>query len=217
MHPFFKSDKMHGNVVFNFRGSAINDLNAFAIGYHAAGKLLADSMASAPGYRDYDGYPILYLFYLYRHSLELHLKAIVYRGAQLLGLISDEQIDTRSLLTRHELRRLLPTIQAIFKRMEWDWDFEVSGLRSWDDFCTLIREIERIDPQSYSFRYPVTKQGDAALPHHFIVNVISFARSMDPVLDLLNGAMTGLEERWHGEAEVAYFLQELFRNPASEA
>jgi hypothetical protein len=74
-------------------------------------------MASAPGYRDYDGYPI---FYLYRHSLELHLKAIVYRGAQLLGLISDEQIDTRSLLTRHELTRLLPTIQAIFKRMAWD-------------------------------------------------------------------------------------------------
>jgi hypothetical protein len=107
--------------------------------------------------------------------------------------------------------------QRIWCTTAWDWDFEVSGLRSWDDFCALIREIERIDPQSYSFRYPVTKQGDAALPHHFIVNVISFARSMDPVLDLLDGAMTGLEERWHGEAEVAYFLQELFRNPLSEA
>ena len=214
MHPFFKSDKAHGNVVFNFRGSAINDLNAIAIGYHAAGKSLADTMASAAGYRDYDGYPILFL---YRHSLELHLKAIVYRGAQLLGLISDEEIDTRLLLTKHELTRFLPALRAIFKAMEWDWDFEVSGLRSLDDFCALIREIERIDPQSYCFRYPVTKKGDAALPRHFIINVISFARNMDSILDLLDGAVTGLEERWHSAAEVAYFIQELFRNPPGEA
>jgi hypothetical protein len=40
MHPFFKSDKMHGNVVFNFRGGAINDLNAFAIGYLPQGSYL---------------------------------------------------------------------------------------------------------------------------------------------------------------------------------
>lgn len=55
------------------------------VGYREAGKVLADRIAAANGYADYDGYPILYL---YRHSLELHLKAIVYHGAALLGLIA---------------------------------------------------------------------------------------------------------------------------------
>lgn len=188
MHHFFESNRPHGNVVFNFRGRAINDLSAFAAGYHEAGKTLVSNMESAAGYRDYEGYPILFL---YRHALELYLKAIVYRGAQLLGLISDEKPNTEKLLTSHKLTRLLPTIEAIFRAVEWEWDFEVFGLRSFDDFADLIKEIEKIDPQSYCFRYPVNTTGEAALPQHFVVNVVTFGKKMDSVLELLSGAVTG--------------------------
>ena len=83
--------------------------------------------------------------FLYRHALELYLKAIVYRGAQLLGLISDEKLNTEKLLTRHKLTGFLPAIEAIFKAVEWEWNFEVSGLKSFDDFADLIKEIEKID------------------------------------------------------------------------
>lgn len=214
MHHFLESDRHPGNVVFNFRGRAINDLSAFAAGYHEAGKILVHKMESSSGYRDYEGYPILFL---YRHALELYLKAIVYRGAQLLGLISDEKPSTEKLLTSHKLTRLLPTIEAIFKAVEWEWDFEVSGLKSFDDFADLIKEIEKIDPQSYCFRYPVNTTGEAALPKHFIVNVVNFGKKMDLVLDLLSGAVTGLQEHWDNTAEVMYLLQEVMKESTDEA
>jgi hypothetical protein len=209
----FSNQAVLADVVFNFRGRAIDDLSAFAAGYHEAGKTLISKMESAPGYRDYEGYPILFL---YRHALELYLKAIVYRGAQLLGLISDEKPNTEKLLTNHKLIRLLPTIEAIFRAVEWKWDFEVSGLKSFDDFADLIREIEKIDPQSYCFRYPVNTTGEAALSKHFVVNVVNFEKKMDSVLDLLSGAVTGLQERWDDTAEVMYLLQEVLKEPKDE-
>jgi len=140
----------------------------------------------------------------------------VYRGAQLLGLISDEKPNTEKLLTNHKLIRLLPTIEAIFRAVEWKWDFEVSGLKSFDDFADLIREIEKIDPQSYCFRYPVNTTGEAALSKHFVVNVVNFGKKMDSVLDLLSGAVTGLQERWDDTAEVMYLLQEVLKEPKDE-
>jgi hypothetical protein len=220
VHHFFKSSRPRGNVVFNFRGRAINDLSAFAAGYHEAGKTLISKMESVAGYRDYEGYPILFL---YRHALELYLKAIVYRGAQLLGLISDEKPNTEKLLTSHKLTRFLPTIEAIFRAVEWKWDFDVSGLKSFDDFADLIREfadlireIEKIDPQSYCFRYPVTTTGEAPLSKHFVVNVVNFGKNMDSVLDLLSGAVTGLQEQWDDTAEVMYLLQEVLKEPKDE-
>jgi hypothetical protein len=214
MHDFFKSGRPHGNVVFNFRGRAINDLSAFAAGYHEAGKTLVSKMESGQGYRDYEGYAILFL---YRHALELYLKAIVYRGAQLLGLISDEKPNTETLLTSHKLTRLLPTIEAIFRAVEWNWDFEVSGLKSFDDFADLFGEIEKIDPQSYCFRYPVNTTGEPALSKHFVVNAIDFGKKMDSVLDLLSGAVTGLQEQWDDTAEVMYLLQEVLKEPKDKA
>jgi len=214
MHHFFELSRPHGNVVFNFRGRAINDLSAFAAGYHEAGKTLVSKMESAAGYRDYEGYPILFL---YRHALELYLKAIVYRGAQLLGLISDKKRNTEKLLTSHKLTQLLPTIEAIFRVAELEWDFELIGLRSFDDFADLIKEIEKIDPQSYCFRYPVDTTGEAALPQHFVVNVVTFGKKMDSVLELLSGAVTGLQDHWDDTAEVMYLLQEVLNEPMDEA
>jgi hypothetical protein len=208
MQHFFRSSNVHGNVVFNFNRTPIDDLSAFAQGYHNAGKKLADQIAAARGYPDYDGYPILFL---YRHALELYLKAIIYRGAMLLKLVSNTTIDAERLMTKHELTVFLPAIRAIFEAQEWNWEFDVSGLETFDDFCDLVKEIERIDPRSYSFRYPTSKKGTAALEHHFVINVLSFARNMDGVLELLSGAVTGLDESWDKAASIQYFIQELFR------
>jgi len=60
MHWIFQPKNLHGNVVLNFRRNPINDLVAFAEGYHHAGKRLAEQLEASPNYADYDGYPILF-------------------------------------------------------------------------------------------------------------------------------------------------------------
>ncbi len=203
-HWFFESANPHGNVVFNFTQAPIDALTAFARGYQLAGQALAQRLASATGYADYEGYPILFL---YRHALELYLKAIVYRGASLLGLLAKSSPDTSGLLRRHELGRLIPAVRAIFKEM--DWDFQGSSVASFAEFERLVHALDDVDPRSYAFRYPVDTEGAAHLPKHFVVNVIAFARNMDKVLGYLDGAASGIRENWDTAAEAAYELQQL--------
>ena len=89
----------------------------------------------------------------------------MFRGAELIKLGSNKNIDTENLFTKHRLTWILPKLESIFKTMGWEWSFELSGLKSFGDFVDLIRGIEAIDPESYHFRFPVNKNGKELLPH----------------------------------------------------
>ena len=104
-----------GNVVFNFQRDPIGDLRGCGRGYHEAARRLANRFAEREG-PDYEGYPILYL---YRHALELYLKAVVYKGAGLLGLTGKGRPDTTALFKCHKLISLVPAVRAIFAEMDW--------------------------------------------------------------------------------------------------
>jgi len=216
MHWVFKSQNPHDNVVFNFHGNAIDELAPFAHGYHEAGKRLARILADSPGYRDFDGYPILFL---YRHSLELYMKAIIFRGAQLLRLIETKDVDTSKLFTIHRLSALLPSMKTVFDGIGWSWDTGLPGINSFDDFDKLVHGIEDMDPDSFNFRYPTNTKGQAALDHHTVINSVAFSINMDPILDLLAGAVLGLHEEFEATAEAKFELQEMIKriNEQSEA
>jgi hypothetical protein len=204
-HFFFNAPYVHGNVVFNFLGQPVRDLRIFALAYHEAGRKLAAPMVTGTGYKDYDGYPILFL---YRHSLELYLKALVYRGAMLLRLINDDEVFTENLFARHDLARLVPAVRTIFEKL--GWSFERSGLASVKDFLALVSEMDKIDARSNAFRYPIKPTGEAQLPHHFVINVVHFSQHMDRLLDFLDAVASAVEEHWDIEAEVRFELQKLF-------
>ncbi|MFZ3149897.1 MAG: hypothetical protein WA137_12780 [Methanothrix sp.] len=206
MHWVFQSNNSHGNVVFNFRRNPINDFAPFAKGYQRAGKHLAEMLAHSPSFPDFEGYPILFL---YRHALELYMKAIVYRGAQLLQLLDIDSPDTSRLFTDHRLSILLPGVKAIFDGIGWTWDTEIAGISNFEDFTKLVKGIEEIDPGSYSFRYPTNTKGKAALNHHTLINAIEFSRKMDPILDLLDTAVLGIHEDFDAIAEAKYELQSM--------
>jgi len=205
----FEPARCHGNIVFKFEGSAVDQLSAYATGYHDAGKTLASQLEKAPGYADYEGYPILFL---YRHALELYLKAIVYSGAKLVGLISDETVDYQKLFQRHTLGTFLPALKVIWDQMGWSWDFGVDGFRSLSDFKSLIEEWDRIDRNSDVFRYPIKKNFDANLPEHFVVNVVMLSRRMDPILECLDGVVTGIDTEWDHAAEIIYETEQIIRD-----
>jgi hypothetical protein len=206
MHWVFQSRNPHGNVVFNFHRNAIDDLAPFAEGYHQAGKRLAGMLEASSGYRDFDGYPILFL---YRHALELYMKAIVYRGAQLLQLLDIEKLDTSKLFKHHRPSLFLPGVKAVFDGIGWNWDTKTIGISNFEDFRELVKGIEELDPESYNFRYPTDTKGQAALSHHTVVNAIGLSRNMDPILDLLAAAVLGLHEEFIVTAEAKFELQNI--------
>jgi hypothetical protein len=76
--------------------------------------------------------------------------------------------------------------------------------------------MDSIDRDSFSFRYPVTKSLSSALPKHFAFNVFYFADYLDPILDCLDGAMTGIEERWDDAAAIVFEAQRIIRDILSE-
>lgn len=208
MSRLFTSRPGSGNVVLNFCNPR-EEFGIFAHAYHSAAQHLVGQMKGNTGYRDYEAYPILFL---YRHALELYLKAIVFKGATLLKLLSEETIDYSNFFTKHELSSLLPAIQIIWKLVDWDWDFGIEQVKTFEDFSDMVKDLEEIDPSSFSFRYPVDKRFKAVLPHHFCFSLFAFAEHMDPVLQTLDGAVTGLEERWNHAAEIIYEVERILRN-----
>jgi hypothetical protein len=137
----------------------IHDLVPFAIGYREAARALAAPLRGN-AYPDYNGYPVLYL---YRHSLELFLKAVVYRGARVMGLVGLERPNVPGLFSKHDLGRLLPAVRAIFRAVDWEWDGTPIGTHA--EFENIVRQVDRIDPKSYAFRYPMSPSGEAHLPN----------------------------------------------------
>lgn len=204
MPDFVNIASPHGNVMFNFDRDPTQELTTFALGYKQAASRLAAEF-SQHGYEDYAAYPILYL---YRHSLELYLKALVYRGAKLMGLIGKVQPNVPGLFQRHDLARLLPAVRSVFNAMHWDINDPTSVLASFDEFEQFVRKVDSIDAGSYAFRYPMNRKFQANLPPHFTVNVVTFANIMDWLLDYLEGAADLIEDKWDATAQSADELRQ---------
>jgi len=197
----FVSGSPHGNVVLNFMGSPASEFGHYAGAFHDAGKLLVNQIAQSQGYSDLQVCPIVFL---YRHALELYLKQIINIGNNILRLSGKEPILEKK---DHKLSQLVPAIKGIFDAVEWEWKLDIDGMANDKDFQKFLEDFERIDPMSFAFRYPTTKKGEATLPEHFVFDVIKFSKKLDPIFDLFDGAVTGLEELWQSGAEAVHEAQ----------
>lgn len=192
-----------GNVVFNFTPDPIRDLVAFAEGYRRAARSLAAPF-EGDVYADFDGYPVLYL---YRHALELSLKAVICRGALLMNLLERENPVVPQLFSKHDLARLLPAVCAIFRALRLD--FRQTPVGTIEEFEKAVIEINDIDAGSYAFRYPINTGGQAHLPKGFTINVASFGDTVDILVKYLLGAAYQIDETFETEAKARYEVQRL--------
>lgn len=78
---------MHGSVVLSFMGNPASKFSVYGSAFRRGGRLLAQTIASRQGYRDLDACRIAFL---YRHALELYMKAIVRRGKSLLSIVGEK-------------------------------------------------------------------------------------------------------------------------------
>lgn len=207
-HPFIRPG--HGNVVFNFRDDAQNDLAPFALGYRRAARQLAQHLA-ANGYADYDGYPICYL---YRHAVELYLKAAILKAARLCGLLDEAEPQLyQRLFKEHGLLRLYTALQPLVARSTP----EMGGVNKAapPELKSFIVELDKLDRGSYFFRYPVQSDGTESHEKHFILNVLALAEAAEKALELLEAMELWLDREFDEVAEGKYAIQDLLKEIVS--
>lgn len=186
----FQARSSYGNVVLNFQHVANDEFAAYAEALHQAGQALATMMFDKAGYNDLEACPIIFL---YHHALELYLKAVALVGIKIMRLNGEAYTDSERLLRTHRLLPLLPLVRRTFDLVGWIWELEIDELHSFADVERLLRELDTVDPGSYTFRYPLNTSGQPSVPHHFMLHVPTFCQCMDALLDTLEAAMMGLE------------------------
>lgn len=193
-----------GRVLLNWSREPLVDLDHIAESYRSvAEERIATLKASRGALRagdEFEAYPIVFL---YRHALELRLKAIVFAGAVLLHEQGEVPMPVQQL-TKHDLPPLVREISRIFEAMVpggSHWDLGLPELRTLSDFKNLVRELDHYDKASFAFRYSVGKDGEtASLPKNFEFDLFAFSALMDHVVRNLAGApdwiRESMQERW---------------------
>lgn len=167
-----------GNALINWTGRPLEDLLTYAETYRSAACRLVHAhrelKLNAP---DHHVLPILFL---YRHSLELFLKAIIFHAAEVSIAQTEMTVALPRLWKEHSLvklhRMVVPVLQA---NCGVDWDSEKLG----SQLANAAAAIDAFDAGSYTFRYPVTTTGSSSLPAAFLVNMFFYSDEMELLLD----------------------------------
>jgi hypothetical protein len=194
----FVRDK-HNNTVLNWHGRPDQEFHLYGEAFWNAAKRLLqnDALDRCPG-ASFDAGVVVYL---YRHALELFLKAILIgRGRELV----DAPPPPKGVVDRgHSLTGLLPDVRRIFGECGWDRRFGTKTVVTFDDFEAIVKELEEVDQFSFSFRYPVNKNLSAALDDHFTFSLRQFTQTMDEVISTLYDACYVLPNIADQQAEAA--------------
>jgi len=198
--PVFRSDRDGLNIVLNWSGAPEEEFGVYATAYLEGARRLARQALRHGRVRDLDALPIVFL---YRHALELSMKAIVLQGNQHMRLHGEGLPDERLWrnLASHRLSALLPHVRRVFTFAGWKWRWEDPRIRTFAEVQEILRDLDSVDPASFAFRYPTNKQGDAAVPHHLSFNLHSFVSVIDQLAEALDTAIFGLHSEYDRASE----------------
>ncbi len=156
-------------------------IDAYAIGYLNAAKLLARIVIYSQSRMDTLVYPIIYL---YRHYLEIRLKDLIRQGANITGTPTDERLE-EILNGSHHLMKLWNNFKPFFIKVSGgngDFDNVKKGMESY------INQIHAIDPASFTFRYDRAKHStEHNLEKHERINLFHFCQNMEKLTRLIEG------------------------------
>jgi len=167
---FHATGDPNGDVVI---GRGQPDWHHFAHGYQAAAKELVAQLSGRGRIIEAACLPILFL---YRHSVELRLKALLID----LGELADSPEATEK---EHRLTPLWRKVRQ--QTLAYDRSQDSPWL---DRAESLISELERLDPHSYSFRYPVGNDKVPLIAFGETINIEHFADVMEELDVVLDGA-----------------------------
>jgi len=155
--------------------------------FHFAAETLVRDISKRETYTDREACPIVFL---YRHALELCLKALLLEAATLMQ-VEGEEHDFSEQLRKHDLKPLTTPLQETFGRFNHSWRLGREVSCSYEDVLELVEELDQLDPGSYAFRYPVTKSFNSpSLPHHLRFDVFEFSRRAGKILEELQALIS---------------------------
>jgi hypothetical protein len=195
---FVDKGRPHGTVVLNWHGTPEEEFRYFAEAYRLVAQEAVVALRKNPHFGlggfpidDFRAYPVVFL---YRHALELSMKAVILVGSPMLSIKDMGQIDRERILSIHYLDELRQNLERIFKAYGWKWDLGSPHFRSIDDFRKIIAELHAVDVLSDTFRYPVNKKGGSPLVSHFRFDLFEFCEVLDSLLTALESASIGAHE-----------------------
>jgi hypothetical protein len=190
----------HGRVVLNSYGSPEGELTPFAEAFHLMAKETVAALRKKPYFGhdhvDFHPYPIVFL---YRHALELYIKAVILEGAPMLEVRDEGSIDRGRLLRTHSLVGLEQDLERVFKAFKWEWDLGLPHFKSIDDFHRVIADLNDVDAGSYTFRYPMDTKGARALTSPLRFNLFDFCEILDELFLYFDGAIVYAYETLQAE------------------
>lgn len=164
--------------VYSLGAAHRGDWHRYAVAYKLAADAQVDHLVGENGMGD-DAACLPALF-LYRHYVELSLKGMLLDAGVLLDL-------TDSIPCWHPLKPLWKKLRHQLDLIEKQDDAE------WLDRAeTLIHELDSLDPQSFAFRYPVTKAGAPSFPIAHQVDIEHFRDVIEEVELVFDGISSQL-------------------------
>lgn len=162
---------------------------SFRESFYRASEIIVGNLAVGNGFPDIEGPAAVFLF---RHYLELALKALVLRGRMLERADKNAAIDSVKEVNRnHALAELWELVLADAKPKidpnHWD-NYDIPFVEK------CIAEFNDRDQKGFAFRYP--GQGGEHFDYHFAY----LAKSMEHAYQVLEG-LTGYLVETHGQNE----------------
>lgn len=135
----------------------------------AADILVAKAMEDRPR-----SYLLLYpILFCYRHFLELSLKYVITTYGRRAGV--------RPNFKDHDLDLLWPTFRQV---VAYYGEGDRAALTAVE---AVVAEFAKIDPRSFTFRYPTSREGDAIVINQDSVDLAQLRETMDGVAHYFNG------------------------------
>lgn len=169
----------HSAFAIGFAKTPHESFGVYARGYHHAAARLARFLLDRPRFPDYEAYPVVFLF---RHSLELSMKNVIYSCARLarfrdvtgIELVWNNSHNLEALFSASER-----ALSILFPRDE--------SLRQFmSRVGTVCQDFSSLDTSSYAFRYPIDTKGSAPFPK-------AISMSLQSLLDRMTEVHGGFE------------------------
>ncbi len=168
---------------------------AYTSGYRRAAELITDALRERPHDQDILIFPVLFLW---RHHLELRLKAIARSASWLLG-------QDWKATKEHDLGQLFAAAMPLVERCFAEFA-ETLPREQLAQARNALVALRSVDAQAMAFRYPEDLKGDKHVtePYHINFDVVDqYMKSIADVLDDIDSALSVFSD-WKQETLSAY-------------